>query len=145
MTNAVESLELTRVGPGTPMGGLMREYWLPALQASEVRAGGEPVRLMLLGEKLIAFRDANGVVGVRIPDLKKFSVFERNESGDIVAVLRPVSSAGIAVLNHPCLDLWIGATVSVQMMDGSPAVDEAASGTARGRELFRGPIAWNAR
>ena len=82
------------------------------------------------------------MVGVRIPDLKKFSVFERNESGDIVAVLRPVSSAGIAVLNHPCLDLWIGATVSVQMMDGSPAVDEAASGTARGRELFRGPIAW---
>ena len=52
-------LELTRVGPGTAMGGVMRHYWLPALQSSEVMAGGDPVRLMLLGEKLIAFRDAS--------------------------------------------------------------------------------------
>ncbi len=32
MTNATESLELTRVGPGSPMGALIREYWLPALR-----------------------------------------------------------------------------------------------------------------
>ena len=64
MTNATESLELTRVGPGTPMGALMRNYWLPALRSSEVVTGREPVRLMLLGEKLIAFRDAKGEVGV---------------------------------------------------------------------------------
>ena len=41
---------LTRVGPGTPMGNLMREYWTPACLSSELKADGEPMRLMLLGE-----------------------------------------------------------------------------------------------
>ena len=89
MTNATESQELTRVGPGTAMGGLMREYWLPALLSSEVRAGGEPVRLMLLGEKLIAFRDANGMVGVmdhRCPHRCASLFFGRNEGDGITCV-----------------------------------------------------------
>jgi phthalate 4,5-dioxygenase len=64
MTTAIESAELTRVGPGTVMGQLMREYWIPALLSSEVARGGAPRRLMLLGEKLIAFRDSAGRVGV---------------------------------------------------------------------------------
>jgi phthalate 4,5-dioxygenase oxygenase subunit len=89
MTNAAEGLELTRVGPGTPMGGLMREYWLPALRASEVEAGGAPVRLMLLGEKLIAFRDAKGEVGVmdhRCPHRCASLFFGRNEGDGIACV-----------------------------------------------------------
>ena len=53
-------MELTRVGPGTPMGDLMRCYWIPAALSSEVERGGPPVRLMLLGERLIAFRDSAG-------------------------------------------------------------------------------------
>jgi phthalate 4,5-dioxygenase oxygenase subunit len=53
MTNAIESEQLTRVGPGTMMGELMRQYWLPAAKSSEVIAGGDPLRLMLLGERLI--------------------------------------------------------------------------------------------
>ena len=60
LTNAIESEELTRVGPGTPMGELMRQYWIPAAKSSEVASGGDPLRLMLLGEKLIAFRDHAG-------------------------------------------------------------------------------------
>ena len=60
MTNAIESEQLTRVGPGTVMGELMRQYWLPAAMSSELVAGGDPLRLMLLGEKLIAFRDSAG-------------------------------------------------------------------------------------
>jgi phenylpropionate dioxygenase-like ring-hydroxylating dioxygenase large terminal subunit len=55
---------LTRVGPGTPMGELMRQYWIPALMSSELEADGPPVRLMLLGEKLIASRDSAGRVGI---------------------------------------------------------------------------------
>ncbi len=55
---------LTRVGPGTPMGRLMREYWVPACLSSEIAADGPPLRLMLLGEKLIAFRDSDGRVGI---------------------------------------------------------------------------------
>jgi len=48
---------LTRVGPGTPMGELMREYWIPACLPQELAPDATPMRLKLLGEKLIAFRD----------------------------------------------------------------------------------------
>jgi phthalate 4,5-dioxygenase len=64
MTTAAESEELTRVGPGTVMGELMRQYWLPAALSRELARDGAPMRLMLLGEKLIAFRDSSGRVGV---------------------------------------------------------------------------------
>src|SRR5579871_4964325 len=64
MTTAAEGAELTRVGPGTVMGELMRRYWIPAAMSSELKADGAPLRLMLLGEKLIAFRDSAGRVGV---------------------------------------------------------------------------------
>lgn len=57
---STDSADLTRVGPGTVMGEYMRQYWMPAAMSKEVIADGEPVRLMLLGEKLIAFRDSNG-------------------------------------------------------------------------------------
>jgi phthalate 4,5-dioxygenase len=42
----------------------MRQYWLPAAMSSELKADGEPIRLMLLGERLIAFRDSGGRIGV---------------------------------------------------------------------------------
>lgn len=46
------------------MGDLMRHYWLPAALCSELVPDATPIRLMLLGEKLIAFRDSAGRVGV---------------------------------------------------------------------------------
>jgi phenylpropionate dioxygenase-like ring-hydroxylating dioxygenase large terminal subunit len=64
MTTAVEGELLTRVGPGTPMGKLMREYWVPVVLSSELVADAPPTRLMLLGEKLVAFRDSRGRVGI---------------------------------------------------------------------------------
>lgn len=73
---------LTRVGPGTPMGTLMREYWIPACLASEIKADGPPLRLMLLGEKLIAIRDSAGRVGIfdhRCPHRGASLFFGRNE------------------------------------------------------------------
>ncbi len=43
----------------------MRQYWLPALLSRELPAAdGDPLRIMLLGEKLIAFRDSTGQVGL---------------------------------------------------------------------------------
>ena len=42
--------DLTLVGPGTTMGRLMREYWVPAAMSSELTADGDPLRLKLLGE-----------------------------------------------------------------------------------------------
>jgi hypothetical protein len=64
MVGVLESSDLTRVGPGTVIGELMRRYWLPAALSSEVAIDGPPLRLMLLGEQLIAFRDSAGRVGV---------------------------------------------------------------------------------
>ena len=56
---------LTRVGPGTPMGELLRRFWMPALLEEEVATPDcDPVRLRLLCEDLVAFRDTNGRVGI---------------------------------------------------------------------------------
>ena len=55
---------LVRVGPGTPMGQLMRLYWIPFLLFTDVPADGQPYRVRLLGEDLVAFRDSSGRVGL---------------------------------------------------------------------------------
>lgn len=56
---------LTRVGPGTPMGSLLRRFWIPALLASEIpEPDSPPVRVRLLGENLVAFRDSDGRIGI---------------------------------------------------------------------------------
>src|SRR5581483_7046564 len=55
---------LCRVSKGTPMGDLMREYWIPALRSDELPSPDcPPLRLRLLGENLIAFRATSGAVG----------------------------------------------------------------------------------
>ena len=52
---------LVRTGPGTAMGNLMRRYWVPVLLASEIAEPDcPPVRVQILGEKLLAFRDSEG-------------------------------------------------------------------------------------
>jgi phthalate 4,5-dioxygenase len=86
MTSLQDSEILTRVGPGTPMGNLMRHYWLPALKSSELEADGAPVRLLLLGERLIVFRDSSGRVGVvdqRCPHRCASLFFGRNEENGL--------------------------------------------------------------
>ena len=65
MLSREENELLTRVGPGTPMGETMRRYWMPALLSWELpEADCPPVRVRLLGEDLVAFRDSSGRVGV---------------------------------------------------------------------------------
>jgi len=56
---------LCRIGPGTLMGNLFRQYWLPMAKSDELPAAdGAPVRVKLLGEELIAFRTTSGDVGL---------------------------------------------------------------------------------
>ena len=77
---------LTRVGPGTPAGMLFREFWLPVAKASEIEADGPPLRLLVLGEKLLAFRDSDGRVGIidhRCPHRCASLFFGRNEEGGL--------------------------------------------------------------
>src|SRR5438105_2352011 len=63
--NAEENDLMCRVEGEAPMGQIMRRHWLPALLSEEVREpDGDPVRVRLLGEDLLAFRDSEGKVGV---------------------------------------------------------------------------------
>jgi len=56
---------ITRVGPGTPMGNLFRRFWLPALLSGELpEPDGAPVRIRILSEDLLAFRDTEGKIGI---------------------------------------------------------------------------------
>ena len=74
---------LCRVEPGTPMGNLMREYWLPALKSDELPSPDcPPVRLRLLSENLIGFRVTSGKVGIvtnACPHRGASMFFGRNE------------------------------------------------------------------
>jgi phthalate 4,5-dioxygenase oxygenase subunit len=83
MLKQEENELVTRVGAGTPMGDVMRRYWIPALLASEVPNGdSDPVRVRLLGENLIGFRDTNGAVGLvaeNCPHRGASLFFGRNE------------------------------------------------------------------
>ena len=65
MLSREENELITHVGPGTALGELMRRYWIPALLSEEVSAPDcAPVRVRLLGEDLVAFRDSKGRVGL---------------------------------------------------------------------------------
>src|ERR1700683_5674119 len=65
MTTHEQNDFLTLTGHGTPMGALMRRYWIPALLSSEIpEPDCPPVRVKLLGERLIAFRDTQGRLGL---------------------------------------------------------------------------------
>ncbi|HEY1298785.1 MAG TPA: Rieske 2Fe-2S domain-containing protein, partial [Chloroflexota bacterium] len=90
MLSTEENELLCRVGPGTPMGTLMRQYWLPGLLSREVPApDSDPRRIMLLGEKLIAFRDSNGKVGLiqnHCPHRGASLFFGRNEESGLRCV-----------------------------------------------------------
>ena len=56
---------LTLTGPGTPMGRMFRSYWLPALLSDQLPENDcAPVRVKLLSERLIAFRDSEGRYGL---------------------------------------------------------------------------------
>ena len=81
---------LTRVGPDTPMGNLFRSYWIPATLSSELpEPDGPPLRVRLLGEDLVAFRDSEGKVGLvdaLCPHRLAPLFFGRNEQGGLRCV-----------------------------------------------------------
>ena len=86
MSRARDREDLTRVGPGTVMGEFMRQYWIPAALSSELSVDGAPMRLLLLGERLIAFRDTAGRIGVmdqRCPHRGASLFLGRNEEHGI--------------------------------------------------------------
>jgi phthalate 4,5-dioxygenase oxygenase subunit len=105
MLKQEENELICRVGPGTPMGNFMREYWVPAMLSSEIpTADSDPLRVLLLGEQLIGFRDTNGKVGLvanNCPHRGASLFFGRNEE----AGLRCVYHGWKFDVNGNCIDM----------------------------------------
>jgi phthalate 4,5-dioxygenase len=65
MLSQADNELLCRVGPGTPMGAMMRRYWHPVCMSSQLPTpDAAPLRVRLLGEDFVAFRDSAGKPGV---------------------------------------------------------------------------------
>jgi phthalate 4,5-dioxygenase oxygenase subunit len=90
MLSREENELLTKVSPETPAGQLLRRYWIPALISEELpRPDCPPVKIKLLGEELLAFRDTEGKVGLideYCPHRKVSLYFGRNEECGIRCV-----------------------------------------------------------
>ena len=92
MITATENDLLTRVGPGTAMGGMMRRYWLPVCTSAQLPApDSPPLHVRLLGESFVAFRDSSGRVGL----LEEYCMHRRAS-----LVMGRVEDNGIRCLYH---------------------------------------------
>src|SRR5262249_56176155 len=99
----------TRVGRGTPMGETMRRYWIPALLARELpESDCPPVRVQLLGENLVAFRDTRGRVGLlaeHCPHRLASLFLRRNEECGLRCVYHgwkfDVGGRVVDIMNYP--------------------------------------------
>ena len=100
-----ENETLARVGPGTAMGDVMRRYWMPTLLSWELpEPDCPPIRVRLLGEDLVAFRDTNGDVGMLdnyCPHRRASLFFGRNEE----CGLRCVYHGWKFDVNGDCVDM----------------------------------------
>ena len=87
MLSREDNETLTRTGRGTPMGELFRSYWIPVLLSEELPdSDGPQVRVRILGEDLLAFRDSKGRTGLvepRCPHRGADLFFGRNEDGGV--------------------------------------------------------------
>src|SRR5262249_60925792 len=87
MMSVQQKERLTRVGPGTPCGKLMRQYWQPAALTEELSADRPVVTVRLLGEDLVLFRSNGGKLGLlgrRCPHRGTDRAFSRFEDGGLV-------------------------------------------------------------
>src|ERR1700694_4940426 len=87
MLSPEENDLLCRVEGDAPMGALMRRHWIPACMSEEVaEPDGPPVRVRLLGEELVAFRDSEGRLGVldeHCPHRRASLALGRNEESGL--------------------------------------------------------------
>ena len=117
---AGDPLVFTRLAPGQAVLEVAAPDYRPIEVPIELRRGrnriDEPIDL----------------VGLQIPGLSHFMVTEDVSEGELHATIWPISHQGPAVVNHPALDLWIGARISAQLPGG-----------IRGESLFAGEIEWS--
>ena len=89
MLSHADNEVLTRTDAGTAMGQFMRAHWFPFMLSGEPSPDGPPKRLMLFGEKLVAFRDSSGRAGLvaeLCPHRRASLYFGRNEQDGLRCV-----------------------------------------------------------
>lgn len=107
MLSREENELITRVGPGTSMGEMLRRYWVPVCLAAELPGPDcDPIRVRLLGEDLVAFRDSQGRVGLmpeHCPHRGASLYLARNEEGGLRCLYHgwKIDVAG-NILDTPC-------------------------------------------
>src|SRR5829696_3485990 len=109
MLSEKDNAYLCQIGPGTPMGDLFRQYWLPAIRSDELPSPDcPPLRVMLLGEPLIGFRTTSGAVGLMqnsCPHRGASLFFGRNEEEGLRCVYHgwkfDTSGACVDMPNEP--------------------------------------------
>lgn len=121
---------LTRLARGDGTLEITAPHYEPARIPVHLRAGANRLESPVL------------MRGLEIPGLDHFLAFETLKGADIQIQLRPVGADGKAVLNHPCLALWVGCTISTEVKDGVPVREETDTGAARGKQLFQRQVAW---
>jgi phenylpropionate dioxygenase-like ring-hydroxylating dioxygenase large terminal subunit len=108
MLSKADTETLSRIGPGTLMGDLMRQYWHPVLYGWEIERDGAPLRVRVLGEDLVAFRDSDGrpsFVAENCPHRGASLFFGRNEEQGLRCVYHgwkfDTSGACVDMPNEP--------------------------------------------
>lgn len=105
MLSREENDLLTRVGAGTAMGELMRRYWVPAAFSHQIpQPDCPPIRVKLMGENLVLFRDTQGRVGLldeRCPHRTASLFYGRNEENGLRCVYHGLKFD----VNGNCVDL----------------------------------------
>jgi phthalate 4,5-dioxygenase oxygenase subunit len=100
MLDKEKSRLITQVTGDAPLGRLMREYWIPVARSEQLKAGGAPMRLTILGGPLVAFRSPSGEAGVMdeaCPHRGASMALARNEPGGLRCIYHgwKVSAQGI--------------------------------------------------
>jgi phthalate 4,5-dioxygenase len=129
---------LTRVGPGTAMGALMRRYWIPAAFSHQLpKRDGPPIRARLLGENLVLFRDTQGRVGLldeRCPHRTASLFYGRNEENGLRCVYHGLKfDVEGACVDLPCVP---------QMSDAHKANIQKQLGVKAYPCVERGDVVW---
>lgn len=124
--NTEMSATLTRVGADQPMGQLMRRYWVPALMSKEIpKPDGPQVRVQLLGEKLLAFRNSEGkacLIGEFCSHRGVSLYFGRNEENGIRCAYHGVKFDG----DGKCVDVPSAPQACSRMhIQGYPCIERA--------------------
>jgi nitrite reductase/ring-hydroxylating ferredoxin subunit len=129
---------LTRVGPGTEMGALMRRYWIPAAFSHQIaEPDSPPLRVRLLGENLVLFRDTQGRIGLldeHCPHRTASLFFGRNEESGLRCVYHGLKFD----VQGNCVDL----PCVPQMSDGHKANAQKQLGVIAYPCVEHGDVVW---